>query len=238
MIRRWPWAIVAVAALTSASAEAAKKNYSATLTADQENVAPDLAGKDPSASLLATFDDQTKRLCGTITFRDLTGAPTAIHVRQSPQDDPTGDGPDDRKLVIPLPAGSELAYNLLFDTEYENALNAGEIYANIYTQANPNGEVRSTLYESVDQSEAANVPCPSVTPDAGADGSTRPPSSGSSGGTDGTGITPVPAGTTTPPAAKKASASDGGCAVGGGSDALPFLAALAAIVVARARGKR
>jgi hypothetical protein len=240
MMRCWPSvAPFALAMLANAGAEAAKKNYSATLRADQENVPPTLGGKDPSASAVLTYDDQTRRLCGTITYRDLTGPPTSIHIRQSPSGNPEGDGPDNRSFVLPAPPGNELALSLLFDTGYQNALYAGEMYANIYTQANPSGEIRSTLYESADQSEAANVPCPTL--DAGADASPPPVPRGSSGGTDGTGAMPaIPTSGTSesPRLVEKERTSDGGCAIGGGAGgALPFLAALLALV-ARVRGKR
>jgi hypothetical protein len=237
MIRR-PFVLAfAFAMIASSSAHAAKTNYSATLTPDQENVPPDLGGKNPSASALFTYDDQTKRLCGKITFQDLTGRPTGIHIRQSPEGDPEGDGPDNRSFALPIPPGNELLLNLLFDTGYEEALGANEIYANIYTQTNPEGEIRSPLYVSADQSAGANIPCPAITSqDAGADASSFFPTGGSSGGPDGNGTSPVPTPEPADAAPKKAPAGGGGCAFGGGAgEVLPFLLALAIVAARRKR---
>ena len=175
--------------LVSSAASAATKTYTTDLRTDQENVAPDVDGHDPKGTGTFTFNDVTKELCGRITFGDLTGAPTGVHIHQSPPDDPTGDGLN--KLLIP-PAENPIIFNLKLDKAFELSLVKGELYANVHTAKNTAGEIRSTSPWYLNAG-AAPIACPGATPQgdagAGANDAGSTPDAGTtdttSGGTSG-----------------------------------------------------
>ena len=131
--------------LVRGAADAAKKNFVGDLSPDGE-LDPDavmLGDHDPRGVVVATFDDQTKRLCGEITYEDLTSDLTGIHVHQAPAGDPFGDGTMNK---IPIPnGGSPVKFNILLPDGWVKSLGAvddegaTEIYVNVHTQDNATG---------------------------------------------------------------------------------------------------
>jgi MYXO-CTERM domain-containing protein len=180
--------------LITTGAMAAKKTYQAPLQTDQENIAPDVGTHAPDGTGRFTFDDVSKELCGVITFTDLTGIATGVHIHQAPAGDPTADGPV--KIEIP-PAASPVAFNIKLNASFEQSLTNGELYANVHTATNPKGEIRTTSPWEEDVG-GAPVTCPAPTVPLGDAGapvdagttsggtSTSSSSSSSSSGSDGT----------------------------------------------------
>jgi hypothetical protein len=90
--------------LVGFTASAMTHNFTVDLSWDQENqLFPDggpnpinLGAHTPSGTLNATYDDVSKHLCGVISWNDLTGPPTGIHLHQAPDGKPEGDGPPRR----------------------------------------------------------------------------------------------------------------------------------------------
>ena len=211
-MKRVAFAGAFVATLLAAfTAGAAKTNFTVQMSWDQENQKfPDggmnpivLNGHDPQGTVDATFDDVTKHLCGTVTWTDLTGPPTGIHLHQAPDNNPEGDGTV--KLVIPVPAGNatSASFNFTLSPSFEKSLMAPtstntELYVNIHTATNTTGEDRSMTPWSPGTTE---VPCgPSTDPvDAGTD----------AGGTTSGNPIPVPTTTSTTPPANTSSGSTG-----------------------------
>jgi hypothetical protein len=132
-------AALSATVLMSAASFAATSNFTVKLEPGQENHGTTLNGHNPSGTAVATYDPATKKLCGKITYLDLTGPAAAMHIHQSPTD-PTADG--DPKLFIPV-AASPVTFNFTLDTVLETALLTGHLYYNIHTAANPDGELRS-----------------------------------------------------------------------------------------------
>jgi hypothetical protein len=252
--------------LVAGGAHAAKQGYSGDLVPAGEIEAPVLGGKNPVGFIKASYDDQTKRLCGEITYKDLTSELTGVHMHQAPAGDPFGDGTAN-KIVLPVGA-SPIKFNIALPAAWERSLktehpdddDATELYANVHTKNNTKGEIRTSLFPD---GRYADYTCPPETPtgggDAGAgdggagarDGGAENTSSSSGGTGSSSGSTEEPssgassleedAGALVDPSAKPA-ADSGGCNTSGsgsGMLSLGVLAGLAAVVAGRLRrGKR
>jgi hypothetical protein len=170
---------IAATFLIVSAAHAAKKNYQVDLSPDQENVTPDLGNADPTGSAKFTYDDQTKQLCGEITYTGLTGAAMGIHIHQAPPGNPEGDGvaPAQGKLIIPV-GPSPVKFNFTLPQAFADSLDADELYANIHTVKNDKGEIRSQTPWDQPANATAVVCPPPTNPDGGVS------TSSSSGGTD------------------------------------------------------
>jgi hypothetical protein len=229
-------------AFTAASATP-KINYTVNLSWTQEAETPNVGNHDPGGTAKLTYDPDTKRLCGTITWTDLTGPPTGIHLHQAPQGQPASDG--SVKMIIPTPpaGATSVSFNFTLDTSFETSLMQPdtELYLNIHTAQNPTTPGEDRTFYPWDNTSTTETPCPAPTnPDGGAstpttDGGGTPipvptttstfgTTSGTSPGSSGsTGATPPASGDGTssgdaPPAAKK-----GGCSTTGSpANALSF----------------
>lgn len=250
-------AVLATSVLVTSAANATKRTFEAKMSWTQENAGTELGEHRPKGTARFTFNDETKELCGELTFSDLTGIATGVHVHQAPAGDPTGDGTV--KIEIP-PMASPMNFNVKLDASFEKSLNDSELYANIHTAANPKGELRT--FSPWDEKQGAQeVPCPpptAVLGDAGAtepDASASSSSSSSSSSGDSTGststddddsesssgssatTTPKDAGVTVP--AKKD--DGGGCSTVAGDSAPPLLMValgVGFVVVSRKRRRR
>jgi MYXO-CTERM domain-containing protein len=219
--------------LASSSALAAKTNYKADLEGSS-------ADSNATGTGNFTYDSDTKRLCGKVTFNALeTGAVTGVALKNV----------DNRALVkTATPGPSPLTLNVtLTDAEAALLQNPG-VYLGIGTAMHPagagaddNGEINGEL---LPDANGAEVPCGGAT-DAGvdsgsSDGGTSSSSSSSSGSPpDNSGNTSSSSGSsgdTTPPLTENsppAKKDDGGCSsTGSASSGGVALAALAALVIA------
>jgi hypothetical protein len=116
--------------------------YKATL--DTASEVPAVTGKG-SGALTATYDTATKKLAYEVSFKDLSGPPTAAHFH----------GPADAKanaaVVVPVPAPASGALMSPFKgeatlTDAQAAdLSGGKYYFNIHTAANKGGEIRGQV---------------------------------------------------------------------------------------------
>lgn len=235
--------------LITSSASAAKKTFVVEMSPDQENVEPDLGDHDPTGTLTATFDDQTKRLCGKIEFSDLTGAAMGVHIHRAPEGDPTGDGT--MKIEI-TPTASPVNFNVVLSDDFITALNQEEteLYSNIHTATNPKGELRTfTPWDQPD--DATEIPCGPETPvgdagapsDAGSTSSSSSSSSSSSGSSSAGDDDDDDDQSSTSTGAKDAGAAakkkpEGGCSTTGDASGLSFAVVLGVGVAALARGRR
>lgn len=219
--------------LFAGAANAAVHNYTATLNAEQqtENVTSDATG-----TATMEYDDEAKTLNGTIEFTGLT--PNAGHLHFGACGANGGIA-----LTIPDPTTSPIQFIAdgedLTD-EIIEALEAGNLYVNLHTEAYPNGEIRGQIYK-----EGSGESCPpgSGNPDAGVDGGS------SSGGTDedaglGGGSSGGTSGGTSGSVAPASTEDDSGCSTTGtgtpGSGvALALGVGLAMAAIARGRrGKK
>lgn len=117
---------------------------SASLTGAQETPPTGATGIGRGAVVV---NPTTKEITGGITFSGLTTSPpTAQHIHLAPAGNPTGSGPPIITLTLApnnstatVPAGTVLS-----DTQY-TAFLAGELYFNVHTTANINGEIRGQI---------------------------------------------------------------------------------------------
>lgn len=123
---------VAAAGLMAASAASAQMvHYSAKLAG--------AAGVKGSGDVTAMLDGKT--FTYTATYKDLTAAPTMAHFHDAPT--PGGNGPP---IVPASNVGTSPIKGTATLTDAQIAdLNAGKVYFNVHTAANPGGEIRGTL---------------------------------------------------------------------------------------------
>jgi hypothetical protein len=188
------------ALLVTAAAHATKTTFHVEMSWNQEEV-PDggtvnlgTPEHDPNGSADVTYDDVTKQLCGKITYADLTGTATGIHLHQAPLGDPQGNGAATAKMLIP-PAPSPVTFNFTLSADYERSLFAvtgTELYLNIHTALNPTGECRT--FEPWVVTDGPEVACPAPTNPDGGTGVSPAPDGGGSGTTSGN---PAPTATAT-----------------------------------------
>jgi MYXO-CTERM domain-containing protein len=235
--------------LLTGAASAAKIGFSGELETGNEVTPVNPGDHEPRGWVEATFDDQSKRLCGQFIWEDLTGKPNGIHVHQAPMGMPNADGTV--KFIIPVPAAATatdgvVKFNIVLDAAFATSLVTTEVYGNIHTDLNTKGEIRSTLFRN---DELEEQQCGDPTPqDAGApptDASSQLPPVGTSGGTSNGGTDDTPSGSDEGNGAEAASTKpppkdEGGCSTSGGAgDALGLgLAAGLALVAVASRRRR
>jgi hypothetical protein len=124
--------------LMSAAVQAETINYHATLTGAAE-VPPNKTGGTGTAT--ATIDTDTKMLSYTVQYSGVSGPATAGHFHG-----PAGAGKTAAVLIpIMAPLGSPiLGMARLSDAEIAD-FQAGNVYVNIHTEKNPDGEIRGQM---------------------------------------------------------------------------------------------
>ncbi len=227
--------------LFASSSFAAKTNYKAALAKN--------GGGGGTGVAALTYDDVTGKLCGTVTYQGLTGAPTNAHVHH------VTDAFAPKTITL---SASPLVVEIAFSAADYAKVAAEETYVNIHTAANPGGEISGDI---VPDPMGTVQTCASEAPkDAGTDASSTSSSSGgtSSGGSSGTSstssggssgttsssggsngaVTTRPPSETTTPAAE----DDGGCSTSGtgpgGGLALAGIVGLALAGLTRGRRRR
>lgn len=127
--------IFAIAAFGSYSSIAAAADVKVTLTGDQE--VPPVKSAGAGTGTIAIGTDRT--VSGSVTSTGITGTAAHIHVAA-----PGTNGP----VILPLtkdgdtftvPAGAKLT-----DAQFAS-FQAGNLYVNVHTAANPGGEIRGQL---------------------------------------------------------------------------------------------
>lgn len=116
---------------------------SASLTGAQESPPTTSAATGRGAVIV---DPATRAITGGMTFTGLTPTAGGHHIHQAPIGNPTQNGPVIIGLVL-APGGGVAtvpAGTVLTDAQYA-ALLAGELYFNLHTTANPNGEIRGQI---------------------------------------------------------------------------------------------
>ena len=129
----------AVAALTmmAAGAHAATVNYMAMLDGKSETPANTEKG---SGLVEGKLDTATKVFTYTVTYKDLTGPATAAHFHKGAMG---AAGPP--VVPVPQPLASPIKGTATLTDAQIADLNAGKVYFNVHTAANPGGEIRGTL---------------------------------------------------------------------------------------------
>lgn len=240
--------------LATGIASAAKTTYTATLNGATENPPNNLVLGTGTATM--TYDSDTKRLCGEISFALLSGPVTAAHIHKAQPGQPTSNG----NPWVTLTAGTTpIKINATLNPTQQAEIadtTTNPLYANLHTGTYPNGEIRGNF--TVGGTEQTCDPLPDGGADAGADGGSdagadggSSGSSGSSGtsgntssGTSGVSTTPSgDSGTTTTPASS--SGEDDGCSTTGSSPTgnglaigLGAMIAIGFVARARKRAKR
>ena len=123
-------AVAAVSLLAAGAASAQMMHYSATLKGAD--------GVKGSGDVQAMLDG--KNFTYTATYKDLTGPAVAAHFHDAAA--PGGNGPP----IVPatVAPGTIKGTATLTDAQIAD-LNAGKVYFNVHTAANPGGEIRGTL---------------------------------------------------------------------------------------------
>ncbi|MCJ2053177.1 CHRD domain-containing protein [Methylobacterium sp. J-070] len=143
MTRRASTRLAILLALAAASpsatlpALAAGTTYRATLNGASEVPATQSPG---TGEVTATFDPATKRLSWTGTYSGLTGPVTAAHFHG-----PAKAGENAGVLVPVTAASSPFSGEAALDDAKAADLEAGRLYFNIHTAANPKGEIRGQV---------------------------------------------------------------------------------------------
>ncbi|MBS0333167.1 MAG: CHRD domain-containing protein [Proteobacteria bacterium] len=122
-------AVAAVGLLAASAASAQMVHYTAKL-----------AGKGAgSGDVFAMLEGKT--FSYTVNYRGLTGPAVAAHFHDAAT--PGGDGPP----IVPTtnPGTSPIKGTATLTDAQIADLNAGKVYFNIHTAANPGGEIRGTL---------------------------------------------------------------------------------------------
>lgn len=227
--------------LVSGVSNAAKTTYTATLNGAQE-VPPTTS----TATAVATLEhnDQGDTLKGDIVVTGLTPAQLEaqhFHKAACGASAPAEGG--GLAITGTMGGNGKITVDATLDAAQLTALKAGNLYLNLHTRANPNGEIRGQVFAM-----GSTATCPSADAGAPADAgkdSSAPGSSGTSGattsgGSNGATTTRDDAGTTD----EGSGGDDGGCSTTGGSEgsgnglALGALAGLGLAIVLRARKKR
>jgi hypothetical protein len=123
-------AAAAAGLLAASAASAQMAHYTAKLAG--------AAGVKGSGDVMAMLEG--KKLTYTVNYKDLTGPATAAHFHDASA--PGGNGPP----IVPttVAPGTIKGSADLSDAQIAD-LNAGKVYFNIHTAANPGGEIRGTL---------------------------------------------------------------------------------------------
>jgi Cu/Zn superoxide dismutase len=131
---------LALAALSTAATRSTV--WATTLGAKQE--VPKQVVKDASATGTFKGTLSGNKLKWTLTFSKLTGAATAAHIHM-------GAKGTSGNVVVPLCAGSTcksgVSGTATINASLMSAFKKGDLYVNVHTIKNPNGEIRGQLYE-------------------------------------------------------------------------------------------
>lgn len=132
-------AMTASAPLTCYAAWAAGESakYTATLNGGSEVPATQSKG---TGEVTATYDPATKRLSWKGTYTGLTGPVTAAHFHG-----PAKPGENAGVLVPATVTSSPFSGEATLDDAKASDLQAGRMYFNIHTAANPKGEIRGQV---------------------------------------------------------------------------------------------
>ena len=123
-------AAAAAGLLVASAASAQMVHYTAKLAG--------ASGVKGSGDVMAMLEG--KNLTYTVNYKDLTGPVVAAHFHDAPA--PGGDGPP----IVPATASPSPIKGSATLTDAQIAdLNAGKVYFNVHTTANPGGEIRGTL---------------------------------------------------------------------------------------------
>ena len=124
-------AVAAVSLMVAGAASAQMAHYTAKLAG--------AAGVKGSGDVMAMLDGKT--LTYTVNYKDLTGPAVAAHFHDASA--PGGNGPP---IVPASNVGTSPIKGTATLTDAQIAdLNAGKVYFNVHTAANPGGEIRGTL---------------------------------------------------------------------------------------------
>ena len=129
--------LISFALLTAAPLAAETMNFAATLDNAQE-VPPTKA--TATGNVAMTFDGETKLLTWKGSYSGLTGAATAAHFH--------GPAPAGKNAPVVVPIaefGSSFEGKATLTAPQSSELLAGELYVNVHTAANPNGEIRGQV---------------------------------------------------------------------------------------------
>jgi hypothetical protein len=123
-------AVAAASLMIAGAASAQMAHYNAKLAG--------AAGVKGSGDVMAMLDGKT--FTYTVNYKDLTGPATAAHFHDASA--PGGNGPP----IVPATVAPMTIKGTATLTDAQIAdLNAGKVYFNIHTAANPGGEIRGTL---------------------------------------------------------------------------------------------
>lgn len=213
--------------LVSSNALAERKNFSATLTGAAEVPPVDTPG---TGQAKLTFDTTTKKLCGSITYQNLSSAVQAARLHVGAIGDDGGVG-NPAYVTLSVGAGSPIVVDETLDTDQETSLLAPDnTYVNVTTANHADGEIRGELTEDLYLDDQ----CPegdAGTGDGGSDGGNTSSSGGSSGATT------VRADGGNAPSSQSTTTSSCATTPGGSSSPLAFAAA-AGVAIALASRKR
>jgi len=123
-------AVAAAGLMIAGAASAQMMHYTAKLAG--------AAGVKGSGDVFAMLEGKT--LTYTVNYKDLTGPAVAAHFHDAPT--PGGNGPPIAPATVtasPIKGTATLTDAQIAD------LNAGKVYFNVHTAANPGGEIRGTL---------------------------------------------------------------------------------------------
>ena len=124
-------AVAAAGLLIASAASAQMVHYTAKLAG--------ASGVKSSGDVFAMLEGKTLNF--TVNYKDLTGPATAAHFHDASA--PGGNGPP---IVPAANAGTSPIKGTATLTDAQIAdINAGKVYFNIHTAANPGGEIRGTL---------------------------------------------------------------------------------------------
>lgn len=129
--------LLVFAAAPSARAAGEGATYRATLDAASE--VPATQSK-ATGEVSATFDPATKRLSWKGSYSDLTGPVTAAHFHG-----PAKPGENAGVLVPVTASASPFTGEATLDDAKAADLEAGRLYFNLHTAANPKGEIRGQV---------------------------------------------------------------------------------------------
>ena len=130
-------AMSAPLAVSGAHAAGEGATYKAALTGGSEVPATESKG---TGTVTATYDPASKRLSWNGTYSGLTGPVTAAHFHG-----PAASGANAGVLVPVTAASSPFTGEATLDDAKAADLEAGKLYFNIHTAANPKGEIRGQV---------------------------------------------------------------------------------------------
>jgi hypothetical protein len=122
-------AVAAVSLMVAGAASAQMAHYTATLAG--------AAGVKGSGDVMAMLDGKT--FTYTVNYKDLTGPAVAAHFHDAAT--PGGNGPP----IVPATVAPTIKGTATLTDAQIADLNAGKVYFNVHTAANPGGEIRGTL---------------------------------------------------------------------------------------------